>query len=159
MTHPLTGRGVLFWLVGFFGIIIAMNVWFIMASVRTFSGEDEQKPYLQGIEYNQTLARRAGQKALNWHAAIAAARMPGGAVRISLILHGANGAPESGVILRGELRHPSDEGRDRNFGLAQTSPGQYQTDLGGVGAGMWDVVVRSGAGQAPFEATRRLWVP
>jgi hypothetical protein len=40
---PLTGRGVLAWLVAFFGIIFATNAIFIAMAVKTFSGEDEQK--------------------------------------------------------------------------------------------------------------------
>ena len=159
MNHTLSGRGVFVWLLGFFGVIIAVNVWFIVASVRTFSGEDEQNPYLQGIKYNQTLARRAEQKALNWHSMIAASRLAGGAVRISLNLRRSNNGPESGMALRGELRHPMDEGRDRALRFKETSRGIYQADLAGVSRGLWDVVVWSAAGQPPFEATRRLWVP
>ncbi|HEY1878254.1 MAG TPA: FixH family protein, partial [Rhizomicrobium sp.] len=66
MTGRLTGRGVLIWLFGFFAVIFAMNIYFIMVSSRTFRGEDEQKPYLQGVEFNQTLARRAEQESLGW---------------------------------------------------------------------------------------------
>ncbi len=33
MTGMLTGRGVLIWLFGFFGVIFAMNAYFIMVSI------------------------------------------------------------------------------------------------------------------------------
>ena len=59
--NKLTGRGVLLILAGFFGVIILTNAIFITAAVRTFRGEDEAKPYLQGVEYNRTLVRRAEQ--------------------------------------------------------------------------------------------------
>ena len=74
MNTQLTGRGVLIWLIGFFGVIIAMNAYFVTVSSRTFRGEDEQKPYLQGVEYNQTLARHAEQSALRWTAVVTANR-------------------------------------------------------------------------------------
>src|SRR5215471_336287 len=106
---PLTGRGVLVWLAGFFAIIIATNAVFITEAVKTFRGEDEQKPYLQGVEYNQTLAHRAEQKRLGWHATIDAQRSPDGKVEILVMLSHPDGSPETGARLDGELRHPADE--------------------------------------------------
>ena len=158
MNAHLTGRGVLVWLFGFFGIIIAMNSYFIMVSSRTFRGEDEQKPYLQGVEYNQTLARHAGQAALGWTAAITATRLPGGDVRIQIQMRDRAGNPVNGSALLGELRHPSDENRDRALRLAQAGPGMYQMRLSRVSPGVWDVLVHASGGAAPFDAERRLWV-
>ena len=104
----------LLWLVGFFGIIFATNAYFITAAVKTFRGEDEQKPYLQGVEYNHTLARRAEQAKLGWKATIGAHRLPSGEVRVDRhAAHSRDGAPETGAALTGELRHPADENRDR----------------------------------------------
>lgn len=158
MTMHLTGRGVLIWLFGFFGVIIAMNAYFITVSSRTFRGEDEQKPYLQGVEYNQTLARHAEQTALGWTAAITAARLPGGDVRIEIQMRDKAGKPVSGGALAGELRHPADENRDRVLHLVQTEPGIYQARLSQVSPGMWDVLVHASSAQSPFDAERRLWV-
>lgn len=159
MSGTLTGRGVLLWLAGFFGIIIAVNVWFIVAAVRTFSGEDEQKPYLQGVEYNQTLARRAAQRALNWQATVTSARVNGKTVRVTISLRQADGTPVSRLSLQGELRHPSDEGRDRPVALKEVVPGQYVATVTGVSTGAWDIVADTGPRQPPFEMTRRLWLP
>jgi nitrogen fixation protein FixH len=64
-------------------------------SQTTVRGEDEQNPYLQGIEYNQTLALRAEQEKNGWRAAIGAAREASGDVRISVSLNQANGTPEA----------------------------------------------------------------
>ena len=159
MVRPLTGRGVLFWLFGFFGVIVAVNVCFAVISVKTFSGEDEQKPYLQGVEYNDTLARRAEQEKLGWKAAVSAVRQASGKVRFTVALRRADGSPEDGAVLRGELRHPASEYRDRPLDLKQTAPGRYEEELAGVAPGAWDVIVNNRRAQAPFEATRRLWVP
>lgn len=159
MTHEMTGRQVLAWLIGFFALIMAVNTVFIVVSVKTFRGEDEQKPYLQGVEYNQTLALRAEQKKIGWHASVSASREPSGAVRISVSLNRANGAPEMQAMLNGELRHPADENKDRTFVLSQTGPGGYQAELSGVSAGTWDLIVTTRDPKLPFEASRRLWVP
>ena len=155
---PLSGRAVLLWLAGFFGVIFAVNAAFITMSVKTFSGEDEQKPYLQGVEYNDSLARRTEQRRLGWQAQIGASRLSGGAVRIAVMVKDRNSQPLRGLALTAELRHPADERRDRQLSLAETAPGLYQSDVPGVMPGHWDVLV-SGKARAPFEADRRLWVP
>lgn len=160
MTRTLTGRDVLLWLVMIFGLVIAVNTAFIVISVRTYRGEDEQKPYLQGVEYNHTLAERAKQNSLGWTATIGASRLGSGDVRIAIALAHQDGTPETQAVLGGELRHPSDEGRDRPLRLHETSAGRYRGDVSGVARGAWDVVIKTQASErAPFEAIRRVWVP
>ncbi|MBL6852687.1 MAG: FixH family protein [Alphaproteobacteria bacterium] len=159
MTGTLTGRGVLVWLSSFFAVIIAVNVYFIVMSVQTFSGEDEEKPYLQGIEYNDTLARRAEQQRLGWQATVSATRLSSGHVRIAVVLHDRAANPLSGVSLTAELRHPSDENRDQALRLASPSPGRYEVDAGAISRGRWDLLVRCPSVKTPFEAMRQLWVP
>lgn len=158
MTRRLTGGKVLLWLGGFFGVIIAMNVYFISVSSATFRGEDEQKPYLQGVEYNDTLARRARQAELGWTASISAARLPDGKVRIDIAMRDRSGRPVTESGLTGELRHPADENRDHPLKFAQAAPGDYQAIVSGVAPGAWDVVVQSEAAPTPFEAGLRLWL-
>ncbi|MEI9994279.1 MAG: FixH family protein [Rhizomicrobium sp.] len=158
MTRTFTGRDLLIWLTALFVPVIAVNVYFIVLSVTTFRGEDEQKPYLQGIEYNDTLARRAEQARLGWHAAIAGTRQRDGAVTLAVAIAGRDGTPVRGVALSGELRHPADENRDRTFQLVERAPGQYEARLAGVSAGAWDAIVTSPSPARPFEASRRLWI-
>lgn len=158
MSGTLSGGRVLLWLCGFFGVVIAVNVCFIAVSSRTFRGEDEQKPYLQGVAYNDTLDRRARQAELGWTATISAARLPDGKVRIDIAMRDRQGRPVTESGLTGELRHPSDENRDQALRFAQAAPGDYQAMLAHVGPGAWDVVVQSGTPATPFEASRRLWL-
>ncbi|HEU0162813.1 MAG TPA: FixH family protein [Rhizomicrobium sp.] len=157
MSKPLTGRGVLLLLIGFFGVILATNVVFIALAVGSFRGEDEQKPYQQGVAYNQTIARRGEQARLGWSADISATRLASGLVRIELVVKDRDGGSRQGLQLAGLLRHPADENRDRRITLHPVSPGRYRADVGGVTSGTWDVQVKNG-GQEPFQAGRRLWV-
>lgn len=157
MTNRLTGRGVLLWLLAFFVPVFAINAYFIYASVSTFRGEDEQKPYLQGVEYNETLAHRAEQARLGWTATIGANRLPSGKVRVEVVLRQPNGRPAEPQRLDAQLRHPADETRDHELRLLAVGEGAYRGDVGNVSTGFWDVVVTSK--QVPFEASRRLWVP
>jgi nitrogen fixation protein FixH len=157
MTGTLTGRGVLFWLLGFFGVIMAMNACYITMSIRTFRGEDEQLPYLQGITYNRLLARRAEQNSLGWRAEVSAARLSTSKVRLHLEVRDREGRPVRGLKLAGTLRHPADENRDRPLAIRPVSAGVYEAEVLGAAPGAWDVVVRA-AGR-PFEMESRLWLP
>ncbi|HKU55110.1 MAG TPA: FixH family protein [Rhizomicrobium sp.] len=158
MTGTLTGRGVLLWLAGFFGIIFATNAIFITEAVKTFRGEDEQRPYLQGVAYNQTLEHRAEQARLGWRASITARHTASGKVLVIVQLRQRNGTPQTQASLTGEMRHPADENRDRPLVFSETSPGVYQAELAGIASGNWDVLV-SNQGRDPFQASRRLWLP
>jgi len=158
MNRMLTGRHVLLWLFAFFGVVIFTNAIFVTLAVKTLRGEDEEKPYLQGIAFNHTLAERAEQAELGWQASLAARRLPSSDVIIDLRVYSREHAPQSGLTLTGLLRHPVDEHLDRKFAFREVSPGLYQGRAVGLKTGNWDVVARSAAG-APFEASRRLWVP
>lgn len=159
MFGKLTGRDVLLWLIAFFGLVIAVNAYFITISVTTFRGEDEQKPYLQGIEYNRTLARHAEQAKLDWNASMSATRLASGVVRVAIAVADAQGRPQMQLKLFGELRHPSDETRDHTIVLRESGKGRYIADIKGVAPGAWDVIVQNASRTEPFEAVRRMWVP
>lgn len=158
MMRKLTGRSVLLLLAGFFGVIFATNAIFIAAAVRTFRGEDEAKPYLQGVEYNHTLARRAEQARLGWQANMADRRLPSGAVLLTVDVSQPDGKAPKGLSLTGALRHPADENRDRSLHFAETTPGHFETQLRDLTPGRWELVV-SNSRDKPFQAERRLWVP
>jgi nitrogen fixation protein FixH len=157
MKGQLTGGRVLLWLAAFFGVVIAVNVVFIVEAVGTFRGEDQQDPYLQGIDYNQTIARRELQAKLGWRATIDGERDAEGAATLTVTLRRPDGAPIDGLKLVGILRHPVDQHRDRVLVFAEAAPGHYQTRVTHVTSGAWDVIVRAKNG-APFDADRRLWM-
>jgi nitrogen fixation protein FixH len=158
MMRKLTGRAVLLLLAGFFGVIFATNAIFITAAVRTFRGEDEAKPYLQGVEYNHTLARRVEQARLGWRASIGDQRLASGAVLLTIDVSQPDGKAPKGLSLTGELRHPADEHRDRILHFAETAPGHFEAQLRDVTPGRWEMVV-SNSRTEPFRTERRLWVP
>ena len=108
------------------------------------------------MEYNRTLAHRAEQSKLGWHASIDAHRLPQGKVEILVALRHPDGSPETGARLDGELRHPADENRDRLLRFSQISAGLYQATAQAA-PGNWDVLVSNSQG-APFQAARRLWL-
>ena len=58
----ITGRQVLFGILGFFGVVFAANGAFIFFALDSFTGLATDSPYQRGIEYNQTLAAAAEQR-------------------------------------------------------------------------------------------------
>jgi nitrogen fixation protein FixH len=157
MRGKLGGGGVLLWLVAFFGVVIAVNVIFIVEAVQTFRGEDQQDPYLQGVDYNHTIARRELQAKLGWRATIDGERQRDGVAILTIILRRHDGTPVDGLRLAGTLRHPVDQNRDRVLVFAEQAPGRYESRIAHVSAGAWDAVVHAGNGVA-FEADRRIWM-
>ena len=159
MTRTWTGRDILVTLIATFGVVIGVNVYFIVQAERTYPGEDVAHPYLQGIDYNRTLDDRARQAALGWTATIGGVLAADGTATITVTLVDRAGKPVAGEALTGLLRHPMDEERDRLFALRETASGTYVGKVSHAEAGSWDVIVaRKTAKEAPFEATRRLWL-
>ncbi len=158
MKGELTGKHVLFILIAFFGIIIAVNVDLIIKAQTTFSGEDSRNPYLQGIEYNETLARRAEQKKLGWHADIGTIRGTADTLQINVTLRQKDGAPVNGLHLEGRLRHPSYAKLDVPLKFNDQGGGHYVADLESVAKGFWNIDIHSATGSEPFELDKRIWL-
>ncbi len=159
MAREWTGRDILLVLVATFGVVVGVNVYFIVQAERTYPGQDVDHPYLQGVEFNRTLAARARQAALGWTATVAGALSPDGTARITVTLADRDGKPVTNEDLSGLLRHPMDEQRDRAIVLRETAPGIYTGHVAHVRAGRWDVVItRKSEKEAPFEAVRRIWL-
>ncbi|HYE44111.1 MAG TPA: FixH family protein, partial [Caulobacteraceae bacterium] len=76
------GRHVLFGVVGFFAVVIALDSLFVTWAVQTFPGEVSTRAYEDGLAYNRTLAARQEQKALGWTAKVLQGAQPG-AVRVA----------------------------------------------------------------------------
>lgn len=157
MSRSETARGevrgvhVLWAMLAFFGAVIAINIAFAVAAVRTFPGEDEPHSYLQGLHFNQTLAVRAAQARLGWSAALS--RGADGA--ISVRLTDRSGLPVSGVRVAAAVRRPATDRSDRQLTFAETAPGLYVAPLH-VDPGAWEIKGVATRGDARFEFERRL---
>ena len=66
--NPVRGWHVLVLIVLFFSVTIGVNATFITLAMRTHPGEDVPRSYYQGLNYNETLARRHEQAELGWSA-------------------------------------------------------------------------------------------
>lgn len=153
-TFEVKGGHVLAGLLLFFAAIIAINVAFAVAAVRTFPGEDERRSYTQGLRYNDVLAERRAEAALGWRAGAAFEGASDGA-RVVVNLTDREGAPLTGVNVEGVLRWPAGESGDRALTFENRGGGRYAADLGELAPGRWELRARAedASGQSlSFEA-------
>src|SRR5690348_12142576 len=68
----LTGWHFLGVIVGFFALVIAVDVSFAVMAYRTHPGEVSVTPYEDGLVYDRKIAQLRAQEALGWTAAAAA---------------------------------------------------------------------------------------
>jgi len=107
----LKGRHVLMMLLAFFGVMLAVNIYFTVMAVKSFRGEDVPRSYRQGLEYNQTLESRAAQKAIGWTVRANLAQSSYGD-RIILDVRDKDGRSIPNLAIKAVLRHPADTALD-----------------------------------------------
>lgn len=151
--NPVRGWHVLVMIVAFFGVTIGVNATFITLALRTHPGEDVPKSYLQGINYNDTLARRHAQAELGWTARV---NVVGEDLLIEV--RDAGGEPVSGLVLEGAMNHPTDTSRDCPLAFRETRTGLYRVGLPCAESGQWHVRAMND-GETPFEMEHDLWLP
>ena len=65
-TRELTGKHVLFWFLGFFALVFAVNGALVKAATSTFGGVETSSSYKAGLMFKQDIAAAEQQDALNW---------------------------------------------------------------------------------------------
>ena len=153
----VTGRFVLFSIVGFFLAIFIANGIFITLAVKSFPGEQEEKSYLQGIAYNKTLEARAEQAALGWTAELTDLRLEGGVAAVELSFASASGTPLSGLAVSGVLARAVDDDHDRAVEFVPVGGGRYVAEIDGVAPGAWRLqATAAGVSGESFVLEKRL---
>ncbi len=152
----LRGLHVLLMLVGFFGVVVAVDVGMAVEAYRTFPGEVTAKPYEEGLAFNSTLAERAEERTLGWKAKVEAGMADVGRVRLRVTIADQAGQPVRGLKLKGRLERPATESGRLEPDFTETRPGVYDASVPEA-PGAWDLTLAGtdSAGR-PFEAERRL---
>lgn len=127
----LTGLHVLIMLLLFFGVMFAVNIFFTFKAVTTFRGEDVKRSYRQGLDYNQTLERRAAQDALGWSVA---ANLQSEAEQPVLIvsLDDQAGQGLRGLTIEAVAIHRVDTKHDQALSFKAIGDGRYAAKLGEI---------------------------
>jgi len=149
MTRRFTGWHMTAILIGFFGVIIAVNLTMATFATRTFGGKVVENSYVASQQFNGWLAEARAQKALGWTHDVTL-----GDDRIVRVAMRAGQAPLAGAIVGGVARHPL--GREAEIGLRFVSAGagRYESDRP-LPAGRWHLHLRAvhGRDEADFIET------
>lgn len=162
MSKGLTGRHVLIILLAFFGVTIGVNVYFITVALQTASGEDQKKSYLQGLHYNDMLARRARQVDLGWTAEVSTVTRGPDRYEVMMRIASRDGEPVDGLKLTAALRRPVQAAMDRALAFEQRSSGAYVATIQDLARGQWRLKVTAEDPRDPqrtMDAESKLWVP
>ncbi len=145
----LTGRHVLMMLLAFFGILIAVNIYFAVVAVQTFRGEDVKRSYRQGLEYNQTISAREVQSHLGWTVKANLVSETGDEKTIVVQFTDADQTTLDGLDVEGVLRHPTDLGEDKAILFLPRGNGRYSVEVDGL-IGQWKLRATATKGDDTF---------
>ncbi|MEM7638697.1 MAG: FixH family protein [Pseudomonadota bacterium] len=131
-TPRLKGWHVLVILMAFFGVMFTVNGIFLFHAITSFPGEDVKKSYVQGLNYNDTLAARAAQAELGWSA-------EAGWQDDQLIfrLRDDQGIALSNMSVIGEIRRHATRSEDRVLVFNASGAGEYVVPDTPLESGQW----------------------
>lgn len=159
----LTGKHVLFTLLGFFAVVIGVNVVFVVVALDSWTGLTTPTSYQEGLHYNTVIQDAEQQRARGWFADLTVVRetaKPGVyAVTVSALLKDKSGAPVSVDAATLSFRHPINEKYDQTLTLFRGVGGRYEGSAELPVAGNWDtrLTVRTADGTS-FRQDGSIWI-
>jgi nitrogen fixation protein FixH len=144
-------------MLAFFGVIFAVNGYFLYAALSTHTGVVAVEPYRKGLAYNERIAADERQSDLGWRSEIAL--LPAG--RIEVQLADRDGRPLEHRDVRVSVGRPATGQFDRTLQLTEAAPGRYVANTEAFGTGTWvaGLDARNQPDDDPvYRARRRLWL-
>ena len=138
--RELTGRAVLWCLLGFFAVVIGINAAMVRAATSTFGGIETESSYKAGLQFSQELAAAHHQAARHWQVSGTIARDAAGDAVLDVRVRDRNGASLTGLTLVAQLAHPADARLDRIVPVRERSAGAFRGSVPAE-AGQWDLML------------------
>jgi nitrogen fixation protein FixH len=135
MTRKFTGWHMLASMIGFFGVVIVVNIFMAVQAERTFGGTVVDNSYVASQEFNRWLDAAKAQQALGWK--LEASSESG---RPTLTA-AANGSPLTGAQVQGYAEHPLGAVDDITLHFRETDEGHFVADAP-LPAGRWRLHLR-----------------
>lgn len=136
----LTGRMVLLILLGFFAVVVSVNLFMAYVAVNTFSGLQDQRPYETGLKFNRTIKNAQIQQEQHWQVSSHYERSTDGQVVLALTMRDGQGRPVEDVTPKVTLVSPVNAARDVTFQLVSKGNGDM-VGTAKADAGQWDLVI------------------
>ncbi|WP_027155249.1 FixH family protein [Mesorhizobium sp. WSM2561] len=157
--REFTGKHMLLTVLGFFGIVIGVNLTMATLASTSWTGLVVENTYVASQQFNEKAREGRAQAALGWEGSLT---IVSGEVRYSVSDAKGTMVPLHGV--RVLFRHPAYDAQDRAVTLAAASGG-HNDSLGEFAArhtpkdGVWIVEIDADAGLAlPFRDVRRIMI-
>ncbi len=160
MFKEITGRHVLFMMLGFFGVIIATDAYLVYKAVSTFGGIETNDAYRKGIQYNQRISDARVQADLGW---AVESKIDATTGELKVAVTDRDGKAVEGLTVRAVVGRPATNAEDRTVALTPVASGVYATALGNIGPGSWIATLTAGNSGADgmqevqYQAKVRLW--
>jgi nitrogen fixation protein FixH len=139
--RPLTGRFVLFTLIGFFAVVIGVNGIMMRFAISTLPGTEVDSAYSASLAYQREIAAAQQQNARRWQVDAHIERGSDGATSLDIRARDRDGTALTGLTFTGRLERPTDRRGDRVFDVAERNGGNYRGSTQGVASGQWDLVI------------------
>lgn len=139
----LTGRHVLYILVGAFAIVFAVNGYMIWRAIGSFPGVVTESSFRDSQRFNAELAAAKAQADRGWKVAVKTDRAADGKTVIALQARDRDGHPLTGVTFHALLEHPADRSRDHKIALTPVvgASDRFEGRAEGVTAGKWGLLI------------------
>jgi nitrogen fixation protein FixH len=136
--RPITGRTVLIYFLGFFGVIFTMNFYMVRVAISSFSGVETESAYKAGLSFKNDIAAAQAQDARHW--SVEATLQRGDSSGVIINARDAQGQALAGLTAEVRLAHPTDKRRDLVLEFVELTPGRFK-NLTPVPGGQWDLVI------------------
>ena len=151
-----TGLTVLLTLLGFFGVVFAVNGVMIFAALSTLTGVDTASAYQTGRMFEHDVAMAHAQDARHWQVDAKVTAAADGARRVFVVARDASGRPLGDMGLAVTFERPTDRRFDRDVAVTLDSPGNFHGSAD-IPAGQWDLVIAlSRDGDEMFRSRSRI---
>jgi nitrogen fixation protein FixH len=127
-------------LIGFFGIVIAVNIYMATLAIGSFGGTVVDNSYVASQNYNAWLAEADKQAKLGWK--VSAYRSAGGRLMLTILDNGVSG---SDFNINAKAEHPLGRAPERQLSLISQGEGRYVT-RDALPAGRWLVRIEVARG-------------
>lgn len=137
----------------FFGVVFAVNFFYIYISQKTWRGVVTKDSYQKGLNYNDTLKQVENQKNLGWQVKISYQPQENGG-HITVALLDDKSVPITDAKIYASFKRPIQEG----FDFDQEIPfqdGSYQADIVFPLKGQWDAEITITKGEDSFVEVKR----
>lgn len=130
----ITGRHVLYGIVGFFFIITSVDVFMIYKALSTFGGIETSDAYRKGLHYNHRIEAEKLQKILGWRDE---AKFDGQKEELSVFMSDVEHKGIDGLNITAILGRPATNREDHIVELSPVGSGRYVAPVHGLKQGTW----------------------